>query len=65
MNPPQVERSLTGYSPWGCKESDMIEHSPMHESKTVVKLLSKKFDLVQIFLLPNNPNGVFNTLCSI
>ena len=25
-------RSLTGYSPWGCKESDMIEWLPFHFS---------------------------------
>ena len=23
---PQGQRSLAGYSPWGCKESDMTEH---------------------------------------
>ena len=23
----QEQRSLAGYSPWGCKESDMIEHA--------------------------------------
>ena len=22
-----VQRSLAGYSPWGCKESDMTEHA--------------------------------------
>ena len=24
------QRSLAGYSPWGCKESDMIEHACKH-----------------------------------
>ena len=24
------QRSLAGYSPWGCKESDMTEHTGMH-----------------------------------
>ena len=24
------QRSLLGYSPWGCKESDMIEHARKH-----------------------------------
>ena len=28
------QRSLAGYTPWGCKESDMTEHSPMYERKT-------------------------------
>ena len=22
------QRSMVGYSPWGCKESDMTEHTP-------------------------------------
>ena len=26
------QRSLAGYSPWGCKESDMPEHACMHKS---------------------------------
>ena len=26
------QRSLVGYSPWGCKESDMPEHACMHKS---------------------------------
>ena len=26
---PHGQRSLAGYSPWGCKESDMAEHTSM------------------------------------
>ena len=26
------QRSLAGYSPWGCKESDTTEHACMHKS---------------------------------
>ena len=25
------QRSLAGYSPWGCKESDMTEHTQTHK----------------------------------
>ena len=28
----QEQRSLVGYSPWGCRESDMTEHSTHRES---------------------------------
>ena len=27
---PQGQRSLAGYSPWSCKESDMTEHAHTH-----------------------------------
>ena len=33
-NPPEEvrgQRSLVGYSPWGCKESDMTEQLPQEE----------------------------------
>ena len=28
--PGKFQRSLAGYSPWGCKESDLIEHVHVH-----------------------------------
>ena len=31
------QRSLAGYSPWGCKESDMTEHTRIHLSTFRVK----------------------------
>ena len=27
------QRSLAGYSPWGCKESDMTEHTCNHREE--------------------------------
>ena len=27
---PHGQRSLVGYTPWGCKESDMTEHTPTY-----------------------------------
>ena len=27
---PLEQRSLAGYSPWGCKESDMVERLTLH-----------------------------------
>ena len=29
---PHAQRSLVGYSPWGCKESDMTEHPHTHNT---------------------------------
>ena len=29
------QRSLVGYSPWGCKESDMPEHACTHHMGTL------------------------------
>ena len=31
---PHGQRSLTGYSPWGCKESDTTEHVHTHTTHT-------------------------------
>ena len=39
------QRSLAGYSPWGCKESDMIEvtaHMHAHMYDTYVELCTQK-----------------------
>ena len=33
---PWEQRSLVGYSPWGCKESDMAEQLSMHPMPTPV-----------------------------
>ena len=30
------QRSLAGYTPWGCKESDMTEHTWKQESKVMI-----------------------------
>ena len=34
------QRSLAGYSPWGCKESDMTEHihGPFIKDKTIFEI---------------------------
>ena len=29
LGKPHEQRSLAGYSPWDCKESDMTEHAPI------------------------------------
>ena len=36
------QRSLVGYSPWGCKESDMTEHAHMISYKENPKESIKK-----------------------
>ena len=61
------QRSLVGYSPWGCKESDMTEMtqytlsipknpSPIAETEDESRML------VQEFLLRKDPNRDFNFL---
>ena len=36
------QRNLTGYSPWGCKESDMIERLSLSRSYNRIKGQSKE-----------------------
>jgi len=35
------QRSLVGFSPWGCKESDTAEHTSFHTSKELLDLTQK------------------------
>ena len=35
------QRSWMGYSPWGCKESDMTEHIHTHMPTYIMKYLSQ------------------------
>ena len=32
LEKPHGQRSLMGYSPWGCKEADMTQQAPMHRN---------------------------------
>ena len=46
------QKSLVGYSPWGHKESDMIEHASMHIYIYIYVLVGKV--LVQTVLYMSN-----------
>ena len=35
------QRSLTGYSPWDCQESDMTEHAAQKNETTLISLVFK------------------------
>ena len=39
---PRGQRSLVGYSPWGCKESDMIKTKHTHTQKSHFSFSIKK-----------------------
>ena len=32
------QRSLVGYSPWGCKESDMMEQLHFHFNRDIIRI---------------------------
>ena len=54
----QGERSLVGYSPWGCKESDMTEQTYTHtHTHPWWKLLSK---LGRARTFPNLMKNIYN-----
>ena len=63
------QRSLSGYSLWGCKESDVTErrtHSPWLDIHTVLKLVQKQSAFW--FLAPttslSSPQSFLGTMCS-
>ena len=61
----QGQRSLTGYSPWGCKESDMTEHirtwisfnsdSPMGRHSYYGHLIVKVTQVERVYLVHGQP----------
>ena len=42
------QRSLAGYSPWGCKESDMIEHFHFRKKKKITFVQMPKASILYI-----------------
>ena len=52
------QRSLAGYSPWGCKESDTTEHRCMYMSRLPVRPQEAPGVLVLCFLSPGMWHGI-------
>ena len=50
------QRSLVGYSPWGCKESDTTEHKGYQRDTFVINWYDLKFDKV-VNLVPHEWKG--------
>ena len=51
------QRSLVGYSPWGCKESDMIEQLTLHFLSNGLGDLRKRESLGKVSVLNNPPTS--------
>ena len=48
----QGQRSLEGYSPWGCKGSDTTEHNPVHSICLYLSIWSYLFSVSTMFWKP-------------
>ena len=45
------QRSLAGYGPWGCKESDMTEHTHTIKVKDIRKLKNYHLSTARVIII--------------
>ena len=50
-----MDRSLVGYSPWGCKQSDVTEQFHFHKIGNFHQIMSKFSSAVELFDSPIRP----------
>ena len=57
------QRSLAGYSPWGCKDWDMTEHTLLSLSRVRIPSLNSDFPIDSLYV-PSQVNepGILNLL---